>query len=82
MHTFGPAKILNGLSALLIIAVLFKQLAQIHLFSHRGTVTKKIKKQPKDMTSDELARHVFHPKVLKAAKKHIAKLNAASMRKA
>ena len=33
-------------------------------------------KHPKDMTTDELARHVFHPKVLRAAKKHIAKLNA------
>jgi len=34
------------------------------------------KKYPKDMTSEELARHVFHPKVLKAAKEHVAKLNA------
>jgi len=37
---------------------------------------KKIKKHPKDMTTDELARHVFHPKVLKAVKKHVARLNA------
>ena len=44
-------------------------------------MTKKIKKQPKDMTTEELARHVFHPKVLRAAKKHVAKLNANSMRK-
>jgi hypothetical protein len=28
------------------------------------------------MTSDELAAHVFHPKVLRAAKKHIAGLNS------
>jgi hypothetical protein len=27
------------------------------------------KKHPKDMTGDELARHLFHPKVLKYAKK-------------
>jgi hypothetical protein len=44
-------------------------------------MTKKSKKQPKDMTTEELARHVFHPKVLKAAKKHVAKLNALSTRK-
>ncbi len=37
---------------------------------------KKIKKHPIEMTSDELAAHVFHPKVLKAAKKHIERLNA------
>jgi hypothetical protein len=34
------------------------------------------KKHPKDMTSEELAKHVFHPKVLKAAKEHIERLNA------
>ena len=33
------------------------------------------KKHPKDMTSEELARHVFHPKVLKAAKRHVKGLN-------
>jgi len=37
---------------------------------------KKVKKHPKDMTTDELARHVFHPKVLKHVKKHLARLNA------
>ncbi len=36
----------------------------------------KKKKHPKDMTTDELARHVFHPKVLAHAKKHIKELNA------
>jgi hypothetical protein len=34
------------------------------------------KKHPKDMTTDELAKHVFHPKVLAHAKKHIKELNA------
>jgi hypothetical protein len=35
----------------------------------------KKKKHPKDMTTDELAKHVFHPKVLAHAKKHVATLN-------
>jgi hypothetical protein len=34
------------------------------------------KKHPSEMTTDELARHVFHPQVLKAAKEHIKALNA------
>ncbi len=34
------------------------------------------KKHPRHMTSDELAVHVFHPKLLKAAKEHIERLNA------
>jgi len=34
------------------------------------------KKHPKDMTTDELAKHVFHPKVLAHAKKHVRELNA------
>ena len=38
---------------------------------------KKLKKHPKDMTSDELAAHVFHPKVLKHAKAHIERLSVA-----
>jgi hypothetical protein len=37
---------------------------------------KKSKKHPIEMTSDELATHVFHPKVLEAAKAHIERLNA------
>jgi len=34
------------------------------------------KKHPRNMTNDELAKHVFHPEVLKHAKKHIKELNA------
>jgi len=33
-------------------------------------------KHPKDMTTDELAKRVFHPEVLKHAKKHVKALNA------
>jgi hypothetical protein len=39
-------------------------------------MAKKIKKHPTEMTSDELAAYVFHPKVLRAARKHIERLNA------
>lgn len=39
------------------------------------------KKHPKDMTSDELAKHVFHPKVLKHAKERIAELNTDKPKK-
>jgi hypothetical protein len=41
----------------------------------------KKKKHPKDMTSDELLKHLFHPKVVKHAKKHVAKLNKSTMKK-
>ncbi len=41
----------------------------------------KKKKHPKDMTTDELAKHVFHPKVLAHAKKHIKALNAEPKRR-
>ena len=45
--------------------------------SHRFTVmAKKSKKHPMEMTSDELAEHVFHPKVLKHLRKVIAEQNA------
>jgi hypothetical protein len=35
----------------------------------------KFKKHPAKMTSDELAEGVFHPKVLKAAREHLATAN-------
>ena len=41
----------------------------------------KKKKHPKNMTSDELLKHLFHPKVVKHVKKHVAKLNKSTMRK-
>jgi hypothetical protein len=31
-------------------------------------------KQPKDMTSDEVMAHVFHPKVVEHLKRHLAGL--------
>jgi hypothetical protein len=39
------------------------------------------KKHPKNMTSDELARHLFHPKVVKHLKK-VTRKNGKSMKKA
>ncbi|MBZ5648222.1 MAG: hypothetical protein LAN37_13490 [Acidobacteriia bacterium] len=41
----------------------------------------KKKKHPSKMTTEELAVHVFHPKVLKHAKKHLATLNAEKERR-
>ena len=34
---------------------------------------KKKEKHPKDMTTDEAVKHLFHPKVVKHVKKHVAK---------
>jgi hypothetical protein len=42
----------------------------------------KKKKHPKDMTSDELMKHLFHPKVVKHIKKVAATGKKKSMRKA
>ncbi len=36
---------------------------------------KKIKKHPKDMTTDELVSHVFHPDTLEHLKKHVKELS-------
>ena len=36
------------------------------------------KKHPSKMTNNELAKHVFHPKVLEHAKKHLAELAAST----
>ena len=39
-------------------------------------MAKKHAEHPSKMSNDELAAHVFHPKVLKRAKEHIEELNA------
>ena len=41
----------------------------------------KKKKHPKDMTSDELMKHLFHPKVVKHIK-YVARHGRKSMKKA
>jgi len=32
---------------------------------------RKSKKHPKDMTDEEALRHLFHPKIVRAVKKHL-----------
>ena len=39
------------------------------------------KKHPSTMTNRELAKHLFHPEVLKHAHEHIDKMNAAKSKK-
>jgi len=34
---------------------------------------KKPKKHPKDMSDDEALKHLFHPKIVRAVKKHLSK---------
>src|SRR5438552_4628990 len=41
-----------------------------------ASIVKKPKKHPREMTTDELARHVFHPHVLKHAKRVIREQSA------
>jgi hypothetical protein len=40
----------------------------------------KKQKHPKDMTSDEVMAHVFHPKAVKHLKAHIAELDSKPKR--
>jgi hypothetical protein len=39
-------------------------------------------KHPKDMTSDELIKHFFHPKIVKHVKEIVRKHNAEPKKKA
>jgi hypothetical protein len=39
---------------------------------------KRLKKHPKEMTTEEAIRHVFHPKIVKHLKREAKKLNHAS----
>jgi hypothetical protein len=39
------------------------------------------KKHPKDMTTDEALKHLFHPKIVKHLRSQVAKSNALTKRK-
>jgi hypothetical protein len=41
----------------------------------------KPRKHPKEMTTDEAIRHLFHPKVVKGMKEHVKELDAKKDRK-
>jgi len=80
LHAIRPAQLSNVCAALIVSAVPMYHRKQInrasHLF-HKVTMPKK--KQPKhatEMTTEEAARAVFHPRVLRQAKRHIKRLNA------
>ena len=36
-----------------------------------GLARKKLKKHPMEMTDEEALRHLFHPKIVRAVKKHL-----------
>jgi hypothetical protein len=77
LYAFRPAQTGQSLTALFVCPELLNQRHQINRRgSHTVTAMPKKSKHTIEMTSDELAKHVFHPKVLKAAKEHIARLNA------
>jgi hypothetical protein len=60
---------------------LLAQFGKIDIRSvHR--VTMKKKKHPKDMTSDELMKHLFHPQVVKHIKKTAGSKAKKNMKKA
>jgi hypothetical protein len=42
----------------------------------------KSKKHPKDMTTEEVINHVFHPKIVKHLKNEVDKLNQPSVKRA
>ncbi len=39
---------------------------------------KKLKKHPMDMTDEEALRHIFHPKIVRAVKKHLKEQEGGS----
>ena len=69
------------LAATVVRAVLLNHCKKVKFGSHRDNLMAKKKKHPSKMTTDELAAHVFHPKVLKHAKKHLAVIAKKERRK-
>lgn len=73
LNAMRPAQTFKVVAAGLLIAVAFHQLAQIDRLFHGGVTLprRKLKKHPMDMTDEEALRHIFHPKIVRAVKKHL-----------
>jgi hypothetical protein len=67
-----PAEILKVDAASLIVAKLINQTNEIKGFFHKITMLKKSKKHPKDMTDQEAAEHLFHPRIVQAVHEHLS----------
>src|SRR5271166_6149439 len=82
LHAIGPAKLRQVSAAMFISAVMIHNRQKVNRTTyllHRITMPKKKsvpRKHATEMTTEEIAQHVFHPKVLRHAKRHIARLNA------
>jgi hypothetical protein len=82
LHAFGPAEFRQVGAAFVIGAVTIhngKKINRATHLLHKVTMPKKKsvpKKRAGEMTTEEIAQAVFHPKVLRHAKRHIQRLNA------
>jgi hypothetical protein len=79
LYALGPAETRQGFAALIVVAKLLNQRHQINRSGGHSVTMPKSKKHPIEMTSDELAAHVFHRKLHKALKKHVKKVDAESL---
>jgi hypothetical protein len=68
--------LLQRLAAFVISSELLCQLNKVDVWSVHSATMKK-KKHPRHMTSDELMKHLFHPRVVK----HIKKVAADAKKK-
>ena len=62
---------LKVIAALLVVAVTVNQFAEVNCFCHKVTMPKKAKKHPMEMTDEEALKHIFHPEIAKAVRKHL-----------
>ncbi len=67
-----PTKALKVIAASLIITKPINQANEIEGFFHKITMPKKSKKRPKDMTDQEAAEHLFHPRIVHAVQEHLS----------
>jgi hypothetical protein len=67
-----PAQTFKVSAASLIVAKLINQTYEINGLFHKITMPKKSKKHPKDMTDQEAAEHLFHPKIVQVVHEHLS----------
>jgi hypothetical protein len=66
-----PAKFLKIIAAGLLVTKLFHQFAEVNGFCHKAPNGEKEVEEAQWMTDEEALKHLFHPKIVRAVKKHL-----------
>ena len=70
-NAVAPSQVLKIVAALLFVTESLNQFAEVNGIFHKVTSMPRKKKHPMEMTDEEALKHIFHPEIAKAVRKHL-----------